>query len=415
MFQQLYSLADSAIVGRYVGAGALAAVGASSPVHFLFFSFCAGLSSGGGIVVSQYFGAKDEPHIRKAIANAAFLVLSVACIMGLAGTLTSAAILRFLRTPDNIMADAMIYMRVLCAGVPAVGFYNYSSSMLRALGDSKTPLIFLILSSALNIALDLFFIRVLGLGVFGAALATVIAQALSGILCILYAVLRNPYFHISGAELRPDPAVMLKITRLGSTLAFQYSLIAVSTMALQSVVNSFGSVVVASFTVTSRIEQVVHQPFNSLGTAMSTYSGQNYGAGEKDRLLLGFKKGMQIMAVYALLLVPVMYLAGRAVSGLFTGDPEVIALAGSGLRLTSLFYLFLGSIYVIRGMLNGIGDALFAFINGIVEVIGRMTIPLLLTSVPLLGAKGIWISAGLVWALSAAACFLRYRKKKASF
>ena len=174
--------------------------------------------------------------------------------------------------------------------------------MLRALGDSKTPLIFLILSSALNIALDLFFIRVLGLGVFGAALATVIAQALSGILCILYAVLRNPYFHISGAELRPDPAVMLKITRLGSTLAFQYSLLAVSTMALQSVVNSFGSVVVAAFTVTSRIEQVVHQPFNSLGTAMSTYSGQNYGAGEKDRLLLGFKKGMQIMAVPTLLL-----------------------------------------------------------------------------------------------------------------
>lgn len=196
--------------------------------------------------------------------------------------------------------------------------------------------------------------------------------------------------------------------RLGSTLGFQYSLIAISTMALQSVVNIFGSSVVAAFTISGRIEQIVHQPFSSLGTAMSTYSGQNFGAGEKDRIFLGCRKGLLISTAYAVALLPVMYIFGNAVSSIFTNDPEVLHYAGRALRLTSLFYVFLGSIYVTRGVLSGIGDALFAFINGIVEVIGRFTIPPLITSVVFIGAWGVWISAGLVWLLSAAACGLRY-------
>lgn len=408
IFQQFYSFADSAIVGRYVGAGALAAVGASGPLNFLFFSFCGGLSNGGGIVASQAFGARDREKVQYTISNAAYLVLIVSMIMGLIGFLSARTILGFLQTPDDIMRDAVTYMRVASLGVPAVGIYNYISSMLRALGDSRTPLFFLIGASALNIALDLIFIRSFGMGVFGAALATVISQALSGILCIIWAFFTNPYFRLDRKHLAFHAGTMKNIVRLGSTLGFQYSLIAVSTMALQSVVNSFGSVAVAAFTITSRIEQVVHQPFSSLGTAMSTYSGQNYGANQKDRILLGFRKGLVIMAVYSVALVPVMYLFGNAVSSIFTKDADVLHYAGNALRLTSLFYLALGVIYVIRGILNGVGDAIFAFINGIVEVAGRITIPLLITSPALLGVWGIWVSAGLVWVLSAAACVLRY-------
>ncbi len=408
IFQQFYSLVDSAIVGRYVGSGALAAVGASGPVNFLFFSFCGGLSNGGGIVVSQYFGAKNDRSLKFAISNSAYLVLATACLMGLIGFLTSRSILGLLRTPDDIMENAVIYMRVCCLGVPAVGIYNYISSMLRALGDSRTPLLFLIGASALNIVLDLIFIRSFSMGVYGAALATVISQALSGILCIVYAYITNPYFRLKAEELKTHKPTMLSILRLGSTLAFQYSLIAISTMALQRVVNSFGSVVVAAFTITSRIEQIVHQPFSSLGTAMSTYSGQNFGAGNKDRIYLGCRKGMLIMAVYSFSLIPVMYLFGHFFSGIFTTDAEVLHYAGSALRLTSLFYPFLGVIYVTRGVLNGIGDAMFAFINGIVEVIGRISIPQFVTAIPPVGAWGIWISAGLVWAVSAAACLMRY-------
>ncbi len=415
IFQQVYNLVDSMIVGRFVGAGALAAVGATNSVTFLFFSLCNGIGSGGGIVTSQYFGAGDQEKIRKAIANSAYIMFSAALVMSIIAYLATVPVLRFMGTPKEIMRDAVVYMHMSCIGVPFIAVYNYASSMLRALGDSRTPLYFLIFSCFFNAGLDILCVYTLEMGVFGAALATIIAQLTAGLGCLLYAVRFNSYFRLEKGHFRIEKDIIREAVRMGVPLSLQYSMIAVSCMALQRVVNSFGTAAIAAFTATSRIEQLLHQPYGSLGMAMSTYSGQNLGAGRLDRIKLGYRKSLLLMAVFSLLMLPLMQFGGNGIVKMFVDDPEVIALGAVAVKITSWFYLFLGMIYVTRGMLNGVGDAMFAFINGIVEMTGRIFIPAGLSMIPLFGIWGIWWAAGLTWLISAFFCVLRYfawKKKK---
>ena len=408
LFQQAYNLADSAIVGRLIGASALASVGATGSVTFLFFSVCNGISSGGGIITAQFFGAGDDEKVKKAIANSAYLMFTGAIVMGVTAFFAAPSVLRLMGTPEDILPDAITYMRMSCIGVPLIAIYNYASSMLRALGDSRTPLYFLITSCFLNIGMDLFFVGVLKLGVFGAALATIIAQLIAGSGCLLYARIRNPYFQLDREHYRFDKKIAGSAVRLGLPLALQWSMIAISTTVLQSVVNSFGTTAVAAFTSTTRIEQLVQQPFGSLGMALATYSGQNYGALKLDRVKKGFRDSITVMAAFSLVMLAVMQIFGREIVGIFVKEPDVLALGRSALHLTSFFYIFLGTIYVTRGILNGVGDALFSLINGIIEMVGRITLPIILLRTLHTGVWGIWWTAGLTWMLSAVFCLLRY-------
>ena len=207
-------------------------------------------------------------------------------------------------------------------------------------------------------------------------------------------------------------SIIQSLIRLFQPLSLQFSMIAISCMALQRVVNNFGAVAVAAFTATSRVEQLIHQPYQTLGAALSTYSGQNFGAKNKDRLLEGFKKGMLMTAIFSIAMLPIMQLLGREITSLFVKDPEVISMGAKALAITSFFYIFLGTIYMVRGVLNGVGDAFFSLINGITEVIGRFTVPFLLTAIPTIGLWGIWWSVGIVWFLSAATAFWRYLYKR---
>ncbi len=202
--------------------------------------------------------------------------------------------------------------------------------------------------------------------------------------------------------------ISFRIVRIGIPLSLQFSLIAISCMALQSVVNSFGPIAMAAFTATSRMEQLIHQPYQTLSAALSTYTGQNFGAGKKDRVVLGYKKGAMIMAIFSLLMLPVMQFFGDNIIRIFVNDPEVIEMGAKALRITSLFYICLGTIYIVRGVLNGLGDAFFALLNGIVEVIGRFTAPLILTGIAGIGVWGIWWSVGIVWTLAGASALMRY-------
>ena len=292
IFQQLYTLADSVIVGQFLGANALAAIGSTGSVTYLFFSVCNGISSGSSVVTSQYFGAGDDANTKRAIANAAYIMFTTALVMGIAAYLAAPGLLALMATPIEIRADATLYMRMSCIGVPLVAVYNYASSMLRALGDSKTPLYFLIFSCILNIVLDIFCVYNLGLGIFGAALATIIAQVVSGVGCLLYALRTNPYFKLTKEDMRPDKQVIGKSVKLGLPMALQWSLIAISTTALQAFVNTFGTAVMAAFTTTNRIEGLVHMPYGSISAALATYAGQNYGAGDMKRVKEGLKNGM---------------------------------------------------------------------------------------------------------------------------
>ena len=408
LFQQVYNLVDSIVVGQIVGAQALASIGATSSVTFLFFALCNGIGSGGGIITSQLFGKGDERAVKSCIVNTGYIMIVFPLLVGMVAFFLSTPILRLLDTPDTIMTDAVAYLRIMCVGIAFVSLYNYASSMLRALGDSKTPLFFLIFSCLLNTGLDVLFVYVFDMGVSGAGIATVISQFVSGISCLAYAIKKNKYFQISRDDAKFNRDVATSVLKLGVPLSLQFSLIAISCMALQKVVNAFGDVTVAAFTATSRIEQIIHQPYQTLGAALSTFVGQNYGAKKMDRVKAGYQKGLLLMACFSLMMLPVMQFWGEAIIRIFVKETPVITMGAKALRITSIFYVMLGLIYVVRGVLNGLGDSVFAMLNGIVEVIGRFAVPVMMVGIAAIGLWGIWWSVGIVWALSGATAVMRY-------
>ncbi len=408
IFQQIYNLADSIIVGNFIGANALAAVGATASITFLFFALCNGISGGGGIIASQYYGAHDEDNVKKCIVNTGLIMLIFPIIFGAIGFVTAPNILKILATPENILKDATMYVRFMCIGLLFSSLYNFLAAILRALGDSKTPLYFLIVSTIINVILDILFVYSFNMGIMGAALATVLAQFASALSCGIYAYTKNPIFRIEKRNMVISGEMISKVIKLGIPMSLQFAMIAVSSMAVQRIVNSYGTTVVAAFTATGRIEQFIHMPYQTLGASLATFSGQNYGARKFDRVYAGYRKALLIMAVITVVMLGVMQFFGGAITSLFISEPEVITLGKMGLRITSLFYITLGMIYVVRGVLTGVGDAFFALFNGIVEVIGRFTVPIFFTAYLGMGPKGIWVSSGIVWAISGFTAWLRY-------
>lgn len=408
VFQQFYNMVDSIVVGQYVGANALASVGATGSINFLFFCLTQGLSIGVGIIVSQYYGAKDTPYVQKAIANSVWLLAVTSIVMGILGTVLARPIMLLLKTPAEIIDDAVIYMQISCIGLVAVAAYNGISSILRALGDSKTPLFFLIVASILNVVLDLLFVVSFHWGVSGVAIATIIAQFISACGCILYACKKNPFFHMEKACFRPDNALIRKCCVLGVPIALQNALISVSCIILQRIINGFGSVVVAAFTANGRFEQLIHQPFGSLGAAVATFTGQNIGAGDLHRVKKGYHAATILCGIFSVCMIPISYFGGEAIMKIFVSDPEVIAIGAQGLRITGFFYFPLGMIYVTRNLLNGSGDANYAMINGFLEVVGRVGFAKPLTMIPFIGMWGIWWTTALTWTLTGIFSIFRY-------
>ena len=412
IFQQFYNMADSMVVGRFVGAKALGAVGVVGNLNFLFFSLCFGLSAGLGILIAQHYGAGETGMVKKIIANSAYITLFSGMLMGLFSVALAKPILRLMNTPAENFTDAYTYMKVVCGATVIVAGYNMISAILRALGDSRTPLIFLVVACVVNIVLDLLFVIVFHWGVAGAAWATVIAQLLSALGSIVYGIKKNSYLKLEKEHFIFDKYILKDSLTTGIPLAVQNALIAVSCVALQSVVNQYGTAVMAAYTATSRVEQLVQQPFQSLSAAVSTFAGQNVGAGKNDRVITCCKKSLGLVAVFSILMVAVMYLFGEQIIGLFVSQPEVIAVGERGLQITSWMYIALGVIYVTRGMLNGVGDAGYAMINGAVEVAGRIGFAWLLMMIPAVGVWGIWYTNGLTWILAGSAGAIRFCQGK---
>lgn len=415
LFQQFYNMVDSIVVGRFVGSNALAAVGATGSLNFLFFAMSFGIAAGVGVVVSQYFGADRMDMVEKSIINGLYLLVTVSVLMGLIGIVTARWVLILLDTPEIILEDAVIYMRVSCAGILAIAAYNGVASVLRALGDSKTPLYFMVIACFINVGLDLLFVVVFHWSVFGVALATVIAQLTAAAGAFAYALYKIPYFHIKKENRPVRKDIISRCFTLGLPIALQNALIAFSCIFLQKVVNGFGENVVAANTALGRIEQLVQQPYSSLGAAITTYTGQNIGAGKIDRVKQGYRAAVRSVIVFSIvMLIPCQFLGGQIV-GVFVTDPEVIAIGAKGLSITSWFYFFLGMIYVARSVLNGAGDAAFAMINGLMEVVGRVGFAVPLTKIPFIGVWGIFLTTGLTWALTGIVTMIRYHKGKWEF
>lgn len=410
LFQQFYNMVDSIVVGRFVGANALAAVGATGSINFLFFSLSFGISAGVGVVVSQAFGAEKPDMVERAIANGLYLLAIVSVMVSILGVLLARPILILLNTPEVILEDAVIYMQVSCAGILAIAAYNGVAAILRALGDSKTPLYFMLVSCSINIVLDLVFVLQFKWSVAGVAFATVIAQLVAAIGSFIYACHTISFFRVKKENRAFRKDIAGKCFQLGLPIALQNSMIAISCVFLQRVVNGFGESVVAANTALGRIEQIVQQPYGSLGAAITTYTGQNIGAGKIDRVKQGYRVGfISVVIISLVMLIPGQFF-GESIVGIFVQDAEVIAIGAKGLAITSWFYFLLGMIYVARSVLNGAGDAVYAMINGLMEVVGRVGFAIPLTRIPFIGMWGVFLTTGLTWALTGIVSMLRYAK-----
>lgn len=409
LFQQAYTLADRVIVGQFVGANAFSAVGATTALSNLFTSVCVGMSIGTGVLVSQYYGAKDEKGVAKAIANSTYINVLLAIMTSAIALIFAEPLLRLLNTPESLMKDALHYLWVYIAGLLAVSAYYTPFSILRALGDSKTPLIFLVFCSLLNIVLDIIFVVPLRMGVIGAAVATILSQALAAILCLIYAFKKIPYMKMALVHRKVDQKMILQTMKIGLPTSAQYALIYVSSIVLQGVVNGFGESTIGAFTAVSQMELLVQQIYAALGAAMVTYTGQNIGAGQVDRVRSGVKSATAICMVTSAALLIIFFGFGSMIMRIFVPDEEIIAISTAGIRMTSLFFMALGMVQVFRYLLNGAGDSMYSLINGGIEIVARIGFVYLLTAIPWIGMWGIFLTTGLTWLITAVFAFIRYQ------
>lgn len=408
LFQQLYNMVDSIIVGRYEGANALAAVGATGPLNFLIFSLALGLSSGISIVIAQYFGAKDEENVKKTFVTGTYLIIGASLFMGIVGFIFSKPILSLLNTPDTIIGNSDIYMKITCLGIIGIGIYNGIASVLRAMGDSITPLIFLAVACVLNILLDLLFVVVYHKGVAGVAIATIISQIIAAISCTIYALYRLEILRIPLKDFKIDPVLLKKCIKLGLPVAFQNSFVALSVILLQNVINGYGEVIIAASTAANRIEQLILQPCTSVGAAVAFYTGQNIGGMKIDRVKKGFVSASKIIIIFGIIMLPVMYFGGEYIMMMFTKkeDIEVVRVGVNALRITSFFYTFVGMIFISRNLLSGAGDVNVSMLMGLTEVICRVLFASILSK--RIGYSGIWWATGLTWMFTSFVGIIRY-------
>lgn len=400
LVQQFYNMVDSIVVGKFVGKDALAAVGATGSLVFLITGLAFGLSAGISIVISQFFGAQDYEKARKAFATATYIVIGASIIMGIIGFCSSGFLLGLLGTPESIIDQAEIYMKITFAGILGVTCYNGISAVLRALGDSVTPLIFLAFASVLNVILDLLFVVVFHWDVPGVAVATIISQIISALGCITYALAKIKLLRIPLKEFRPDSEIFAKCIRLGLPVAIQNALISISMVSLQGVINKYDEVVIAANTVVNRVEQLVLMPGMSIGAALAAFAGQNVGAGRQDRAKEGYKASAMIIIIFSLFMLPAMYFGGEYVMRLFTKkeDYEVVTIGVNAIRITCFFYSPVGMIFVSRNFLSGTGDINIPMVMGISEVICRIVLANILTI--FIGFYGIWWATAINWAIT---------------
>ena len=404
LFQQTYNLVDAIIVGRYLGTGALAAVGASSSVQFLILGFCIGLCCGFAVPVAQRFGAHDFSGMRQFIFVAALLTLACAAVLTTVCSLLTPQILRMLSTPQDIFDNAYRYLLIIFLGIPCMLLYNTLSGILRAVGDSRTPFLILVFSALLNIALDLLLIIVIPLGCAGAAIATVSSQAVSGLLCLLLIARKNALLHLGAQDMRWDNRKCRQLLLMGVPMGMQYSITAIGSMMLQGANNSLGSLYVSSFTAVTKIKQIVLCPFDALATAVSTFVSQNYGAGKPARIRQGLRQGVAAGVLYGLVSGLLLVLFGRVLCMALVDAAESAVLDAARLhaRCLGFFCWLLGLLNVLRMSTQGLGFAGWAVCSGIMELVARCIVSLCF--VPRFGYTAVCFADQSAW--FAAVCYI---------
>ena len=414
IFQQFYSMVDTIIVGRFIGVDALAAVGSTGSMSFLINGFVVGLTSGFAVLVSQKFGAKDEEGLKKAVASALVLSLIATGIVTLVSVLLAKPMLHLMNTPDNIIDDANAYIIIIYAGTIATVVYNIIAGILRALGDSKTPLYFLIVASILNIVLDIVFIVNFSMGVAGAAWATIISQGVSGLLCIIYTYKKYKILRLKKEDFKVKSRVYKKHLKIGIPMALQFSITAIGIMTVQGALNVFGSSAIAAYTAASKVLQIVMQPAITFGVTMATYCGQNLGAKNYIRIKEGVKKCTEISVITSIIAGIILVFGGKFFVGLFIENPDasILAYAQECLNYSAIFFIPLGLIFIYRNALQGMGESFVPMMAGAFELIARAVVAFTLPS--FIGYTGICLADPVAWLSAAIPLGIYYFKKMKS-
>lgn len=397
LLQQTYSLIDAAIVGKYLGINDLAAVGASTSVVFLIIGFCTGCCCGFGIPVAQAFGARSYSDLRRYVANSLWVSLIISVVLAVVTSLLCEKILSVMQTPHDIFHNAYLYLLVIFIGIPFTFLYNLLSSLIRALGDSKTPFYFLLLSSVLNIVLDLFCILVLHWGVAGAAIATVFSQAVSALLCLYYMFKKFDILKMEKGETALDKHYIKGLLDMGVPMGLQFSITAIGSIMLQSANNALGTSCVAAFTAGMRIKMFFMCPLESMGIAMATYCGQNYGAGKTERINMGLRASFFMVCLYCIFCFIVLHLFARHIIYLFVDfhEYEIIEKANQFIVTSCTYFIPLGLLCLLRYSIQGLGYSKLAMMSGVFEMVDRTAVSLFL--VPILGYTGVCYGDPSAW------------------
>lgn len=401
IFQQLYNLVDTLIVGRYVSMEALAAVGSTGSMNFLVIGFATGLTSGFSVVIAQRFGAKDEKLVRNSIAISTVLCVIFTILVTLISVWAAMPLLKLINTPDDIIQDAYRYIVIIYAGIAATMLYNMLACILRALGDSRTPLYFLILASLLNIALDFLFILGFDMGVAGAGIATVLSQAVSGVLCLFYMKRYYPMLRLQKKDWSMNRKFVLQHLHIGLPMAFQFSITAIGAIVLQGAINIFGSAKIAGYTAAARVENLINAPSVTIGVAMANYTGQNLGANRMDRIREGVRKSTVLTLIVSVLAAAILFIFGEQMTGLFlAGESKEVMDAATDaamihLRIAATFFPPLFMIFVYRNTLQGMGRSFMPLMAGVFELVARTLAALTLPA--MIGFAGVCLAGPIAW------------------
>lgn len=397
LFQQFYNLVDTIIVGKTLGVEALAGVGATGSINFMIIGFCMGVCNGFVIPVAQCFGAKKPADLRKYVFNGYICSIVFAIVLTLASVIFCRRILIIMNTPADIIDHAYNYIVVIFIGIPTVFLYNMVSGVIRSLGDSKTPVVFLVLSSIINVVLDFFLILVCKMGVAGAGWATVTSQLISGLTCLIYMYKKYDILKGDKSESELDRRFITNLCMNGVPMGLQYSITAIGSTILQAAVNTLGSTYVAAMTAGSKMFNFTCCPFDALGSTMATYAGQNVGAAKIKRLGQGVRSAMIIGSVYSVLSLIALYFTTDYIALLFVNASEttIIALTRQFILASACFYIPLTGVNVVRFCIQGMGFSVFAISAGILEMIGRAFAAIIL--IPSIGFMGACLASPIAW------------------
>ena len=397
LFQQFYSMVDTMIVGKFLGMKPLAGVGATGSLNFMVIGFCIGVCNGFAIPVAQKLGAKDYSALRRFVANVTWLCLAFSVVMTVIVSILCGDILRFMKTPEDIFEYAYIYILIIFLGIPCTFLYNFLAGVARALGDSKTPLFFLILSSVINIILDFVLMIPIPLGVAGAAIATVISQGVSGLICLFYMKNKFAILHGSRDEWRIRGSYMKQLCSIGVPMGLQYSITAIGSLVITAAVNALGATAVAGVTAAQKISNLITCPIESLGQTMAPYVGQNIGAGKKERVSDGLKKASVCGFIWSVICIPIVLFFGKPMTLLFLSEPnaKVVEYSFLFLLVSTLGFCLLTLVNTVRFSIQGMGFSSFAMTAGVLEMAARTIAGIVLA--PMFGYIGICLSNVLAW------------------